>query len=157
MVESTSTLDRMPHKRILPILRKRENQRLRGRTTDWRPGAWRTTQIKDKCLCCGPHSICLCNDFLFVFPFPFLKSSRKETCFPCSRHLPVLWLCSGRELGDLTPWGSEGSITSLITTVSRIPQKEDEREGRGRGILRETMSVRDVLSVYIVPHTELKD
>ena len=132
----------MPHKMILPILRNRDNQRFRGRTRDWRAGARRTIQTKDKCPC-GPHAICLCKTFLFVFPPPLLKSFRKEACGPCSQRMPFLRRCSRRELEKPVACGSEGG---------ELHKRKMRETGAGRGILRETMSAHDMLRVSIV-HT----
>lgn len=92
MIDCTSALDFMPQKMIL---RNRDNQRFRGRTRGWRPGARRTTwcsttKTKHKCPCGGPHSICLCGDFPLALPPPVLKSSREEMCCSRSQYMPVL-------------------------------------------------------------------
>lgn len=146
----------MPHKMTLPILRKREHQRFQGRTREWRPGARKTTKIKDKCTAHSPHNVCLCNDFSFCFSTSLSQKFQKGDLWPMftTHACPETVLPEGAgKTGFLWFW-RQGHLPrhSLCGDLHRRKMREQWR----RGILREAMSVHDVLNVYIVPHTELK-
>lgn len=100
----------------------------------------------------------------FISAMTFLPCSssspkyQKKKLLPISlQHVSALWLYSERELGTASPCGSEGS-TVLIAAHSREFHKREVKGTVVRGgFFRETMNVHDMLRVYVVPHTELKD